>query len=249
MPYVLEPLGLTLTPRPELELIGAVILAAMFIFTRPLRQRFVKSERAADSLFAGMAAAYVFLVLMPELDEIHEHVGQRIYLLVLVAFVVIYGMEHAAHVIPRLQGVKGQESTLLWLRSVMLWCYGFLFLLTIPDLVEADLALYLFTLAVGAVAVAFKSYEVSEHYPGVYQRYGRWAVATGPIVGGAVDVSIIEPAGVFVDTLTAFVAGFIMLLAFTGAMMDHNRTRFGSFIAGAGLYIAVFVTRSIVTGA
>jgi hypothetical protein len=248
MVHALEPLGVELTAHPELELIGAVVLAGMFIFTRPLRKRFVKSELVADSLFAGMAAAYVFLVLMPEIDDIHAEIGERIYLLVLLAFVLIYGMEHAAHVLPGLRGAKGEETALLWVRSVMLWCYGFLFLLTIPDVVEADLALYLFTLAVGAVAIAFKSHEVSEHYPAVYQRYGRWVIATGPVVGGAVDVSIIEPAGVFVDTLTAFVAGFIMLLAFTGALMDHNRTRFGSFIAGSSVYVAVFVVRSIVTG-
>ena len=231
-----------------LDVLGAIVLAALFIFTRPLRKRLVHRERYADSLFAGMASAYVFLVLMPELDVLHQQLGGRTYILVLASFIAIYGMEHAAHVLPRLRGIQGQEAALLWMRVAMLWCYGFLFVLTIPDVVTADIALYLFTMAVGALAVAFKSYEVSEHHPAVYQHYGRWAVATGPIAGGAVDLFVVAPSGLLVDALTALVAGFVMLLAFTGAMMDHNRTRYRSFILGAALYVVVFVVRSVVMG-
>ena len=40
--------------------------------------------------------------------------------------------------------------------------------------------------------MAFKSYEASEHHPRVYQRYGRWVVATGPITGGAVDLFAVD---------------------------------------------------------
>jgi hypothetical protein len=249
MSNTLAALALDNTERPELEVVGAVILASLFIFTRALRARLVKSDRAADSLFAGMASAYVFLVLMPELDKLQVNLGGRTYILVLASFVFIYGVEHAAHVVPQLRGDKGEEVVLLWMRGAMLWGYGFLFLLTVPDLVEADLALYFSTLAVGALAIAFKSYEVSEHYPRGYQRYGRWAVATGPIIGATVDLFTIDPSGLFVDLLTAYVAGFIMLLAFTGALLDHNRTRYTSFILGAGIYVAVFVARYAVVGA
>jgi hypothetical protein len=249
MTYLLAATGHGHTTRPELEMLGALILAALFVFTRTLRVRLVRSERTADSLFAGMASAYVFLVLMPELDVLHEHLGGRTYMLVLGSFVGIYGVEHAAHVIPRLRGQAGEELVLLWIRAAMLWGYGFLFLLTIPDLVEADLWLYFFSLSVGAVAVAFKSYEVSEHHPRVYQRYGRWAIATGPLIGGAVDLASVVPDGLFVDLLTAYVAGFIMLLAFTGALLDHTRTRYGAFVVGASIYVGVFVAKVVVLGA
>jgi hypothetical protein len=246
MTSLLAAIELDRAERPGLELLGGVVLAALFIFTRPLRRRLVHSERAADSLFGGMAAAYVFLVLLAELDELHVELGDRGYILVLGSFVAIYGLEHAAHVIPRLQGKHGEELVLLWLRAAMLWCYGFLFLLTIPDVVEKELGLYLLTLAVGALAVAFKSYEVSEHHPRVYQRWARWVVATGPLAGAGIDLLAVEPSPVLLDLLITFVAGFIMLLAFTGSALDHTRTQYTYFIGGVGIYVVVFVTRMMV---
>lgn len=248
MAPLLAAIGPDRAERPELVLLGAVVLAGLFVFTRPLRERLVRSERAADSLFAGMASTYVFLVLIPELDVIHEHLGDRGYLLVLGSFIAIYGVEHAAHVSPRLRGGEGEELVLLWMRAAMLWGYGFLFLLTVPEVVEADLGFYVFTLGVGALAVAFKSYEVSEHHPRAYQRYGRWVVATGPVAGGLIDLSPVGLSHLFLDVLVAFVAGFIMLLAFTGALLDHNRTKFGMFTVGAGIYVAAFVGRFLVLG-
>jgi hypothetical protein len=245
---VLVATGLDRIERPELELLGAAFLGLLLIFTRDLRLRLVKSERAADSLFAGMASAYVFLVLMPELDSLHELLGGRAYVLVLASFAGIYGVEHAAHVVPRLRGDEGEELLLLWMRSAMLWGYGFLFMLAIPELVEADLWLYFVSLSVGALAVAFKSYEVSEHHPRVYQRYGRWVIATGPLIGVAVDLLGLDLSGLFVDLLTAYVAGFIMLLAFTGAVLDHQRTRYGFFVVGASIYVGVFVARYVFLG-
>lgn len=248
MALPLAAIALDRAARPGLVLLGAIVLAALFVFTRPVRERLVTSERSADSLFAGMASAYVFLILIPELDVLHEHLGDRGYLLVLASFIAIYGAEHAAHVVPRLGGGEGEELVLLWMRAAMLWSYGFLFLLTVPEVVEADLGFYVFTLAVGALAVAFKSYEVSEHHPRVYQRYGRWVIATGPVAGGLVDLLTVELNDLFVDVLIAFVAGFIMLLAFTGALLDHNRTRFGFFAVGAGIYVVAFVGSVVVLG-
>jgi hypothetical protein len=234
--------------RPQLVILGALALSALFVFTRPLRRRLVRSERAADSLFGGMAAAYVFLILLAEIDALHDELGGRGYMLVLASFVTIYGLEHAAHVLPRLRGAAGEESFLLWLRAGLLWCYGFLFLLTIPEVVEADLGLFLLTLSVGAVAVAFKSYEVSEHHPRAYQRSARWVIATGPIIGGLVDLLAAEPSDLLVDVLVTFVAGFLMLLALTGTALDHGRVQFQFFITGVGLYVGVFVARSAVLG-
>jgi hypothetical protein len=208
----------------------------------------VKSERVADSLFAGMASAYVFLVLMPELDTLQERLGGRAYVVVLASFAAIYGVEHAAHVVPRLRAAKGEELLLLWMRAAMLWGYGFLFMLAIPEVVEADLWLYILSLSVGALAVAFKSYEVSEHHPRVYQRYGRWVIATGPVVGVSIDLLGVDLSALFIDLLTAYVAGFIMLLAFTGAVLDHQRTRYVFFVVGTGIYVAVFVARYVLLG-
>lgn len=246
---LLAAIGLDRIERPELELLGAVLLSSLFIFTRTLRVRLVRSDRVADSLFAGMASAYVFLVLMPELDTLHEHLGGRAYVVVLASFATIYGVEHAAHVIPRLRGEKGQELVLLWMRAAMLWGYGFLFMLAIPELVEADLVLYFISLAVGALAVAFKSFEVSEHHPQAYQRYGRWVIATGPLAAVTVDLLGLDLSTLFIDLLTAYVAGFIMLLAFTGATLDHQRTRYAFFVVGAGIYVGTFVARYVFLGA
>jgi hypothetical protein len=118
---------------------------------------------------ASVNACGVFLILLAEIDALHDHLGGRGYMLVLASFVAIYGVAHGAHVIPRPRGAEGEESFLLWVRAAMLWSFGFLFLLTIPEMVEADVALYLLTLTVGALAVAFKSYEVSVGlYVGVF---------------------------------------------------------------------------------
>jgi hypothetical protein len=73
-------------------------------------------------------------------------------------------------------------------------------------------------------------------------------IATGPVVGVAVDLLAVDLSAVYIDLLTAYVAAFIMLLAFTGAVLDHQRTKYGFFVFGATIYVGVFVARYLLLG-
>lgn len=80
-----------------LIVVGATLIVLLQVFVRPWRQKLFHSEVVADSAIAGLATAYVFVVLLPELETGHEIIGDYIFLIVLAGFVTLYGLEHVAH--------------------------------------------------------------------------------------------------------------------------------------------------------
>ncbi|MFT5322436.1 MAG: hypothetical protein ACI8P0_000271 [Planctomycetaceae bacterium] len=70
----------------------ALFLAATH-FAAPALRRFIEANEAkVSSIGGGMAASYVFIHLMGELDEGLELVGDRIHLFVLFGFISYYGV-------------------------------------------------------------------------------------------------------------------------------------------------------------
>lgn len=67
------------------------LIICLIHFLAPLYMPWVKKNDAIINSFAGgMAVAYVFGYLLPEIDAGHEKVGDLIYLIILVGFILYY---------------------------------------------------------------------------------------------------------------------------------------------------------------
>ena len=74
-------------------LIFSLIIAACHIFAPQLFRLLKKREAFVGSFGGGMAVAYVFVVLLPELDKGHELLGRFIFFLALISFILFYGLQ------------------------------------------------------------------------------------------------------------------------------------------------------------
>lgn len=119
-------------------LLVAAVLAATHITAPFFRKVIERHEEQVSSFGGGMAAGYVFLHLMSELDIGHELVGRRIHLFVLAGFVLYYGLEF------RLEKKKqrtedGQTDSLACFTHVAFgWVYSWLIIYSFPETLQQE---------------------------------------------------------------------------------------------------------------
>lgn len=82
------------TEALDWALVVALCLAGTH-FSAPMLRRFIETREAKiSSIGGGMAASYVFIHLMSELDEGGDLVGSKIHHFVLFGFIIYYGIEY-----------------------------------------------------------------------------------------------------------------------------------------------------------
>ena len=130
-------------------LILAIVFAACH-FVAPWAFQLRERSRAAVSSFAGgLAASYVFLHLIPEIDKgSHHMVGERIYFFMLVGLASLYGIELFIH---RSHSRAAAPGPRLALHATLAAIYSFLLVLTLSEQLPAS----------AAMTVVFAGYAVS----------------------------------------------------------------------------------------
>lgn len=231
-----------------LIVLGALLLALLHLFVRPLRRRLMHSDVVGDSAIAGLSTAYVFVVLLPELEPGHDIVGDYIFLIVLAGFITLYGLEQRAHRRAARWGSGTEDVQVFWLLAGVQWCTGFLFVVTWPNVLHERPTFFLLTVVGPALGLALHGYQLSERDPALHGRWGRWALASGPLVGAAFDSIWHETDEAVLDLLVAFLAGLVLFAAIAKETYEHERTRFLPFMAGVSAYVAIFLTRPLHPG-
>lgn len=230
----------------EAEVAALVILAAVMVATihlfAPQLHRLFRSETIARSVLAGLSAAYVFVILLPELDDSHEHVGDLIFAVVLVGFVLLYGIEHAAKRLDQATGDDRGQRGMYWVRTGMVGLTTFLFVLTVPDHLQDRPSHFTLMTGGAALGLIIHSWEVSEVEPLLHRRAGRWLLVGAAAAGAIVDLFVAPAPEVVLDLLTALLAGFMLLGAMLSTNLDPTRTRFTPFLIGTAVYLVIFVT-------
>lgn len=198
------------------------------------------------SAAAGVSVAYVFVDLLPELaaqnqvlreaaGESMQFAEQRIYVLALMSFVVMYGLEHlvlARHEQRRHAVEHGQRDAIYWLHLIGFAAYGALIGSLLVEREERgllSLALYTFAMAVHFVVV---NHSLSEEHGELYRRHGHWVLAASVLIGWA--LGRIEPLtdAVFAR-LFALLAGGVVITSLRAELPDDRRGRFWPFCISA----------------
>ena len=216
------------------------------------------------SFAGGVAVAYVFVHLLPEL---HRHQGRieerlegdgllafleaHVYLLALLGLVVFYGLERlvrssSSSSSPRRSsspaaGARGPAGRNVFDIHVVAYglynaLVGYL-LLHREDPGWHGFAFY-------AVAMGFhflvNDRGLEADHGHLYRTYGRWLLAAAALAGWA--------AGVFLDidrlalsTLFAFLAGGVILNVLKEELPEERESRFSAFAAGAFLYAVLLL--------
>ncbi len=218
-------------------------------------------QRAIGSFAGGLAVAYVFLHLLPELAEGAESVGEvlsdvvdvtplldlAIFLLALAGFAVLYGLERLAARSGSPRGRSAGESAevepppaVYWLHLSTFAVYNGLITYTMPLRFRTGVAFaLLFAVAMGLHFV-LTDRGLGEHYPRRFRRTGRF-VLSGALLVGWLAAAVAAPTSTLVVVLlTAVLGGGILLNVFKEELPNvDRRSSYPWFLGGLVLYAAL----------
>jgi hypothetical protein len=206
------------------------------------------------SAAAGISVAYIFVDVLPELEFQREVVvkaaegaellfaEQRIYLLALLSFVVIYGLEHMVLVTRearRTTVAAGKADAVYWIQLAGYVAYSALIGYLVVDRAERGalaLGVYAFAMSVHFLIV---DHALAEAHGRAYASRGRWLLAASVLVGWSIAVAT-PLSELLVARLFAVLAGGVVITSLRAELPDDREGRFWPFCLGAVIF-AVFL--------
>jgi len=237
-------------PVALLPAVLSLALASVHVLTRsaPLLSRL--SEGGLLSFGGGVSVAYVFVHVLPEIDEFHGPVERHpmlplpserdVYLVVLIGFVTFYGLERLAR-----QSAAESDDDLPTPRvfRVHVASYGAYNAIAGYLLVHQETPgvgnLLLFALALGTHFL-LNDVTLEAQHEAAYHRRGRWVLAAAVLAGTAVGFRT-ELARSTLGLLFAFLAGGIVLNVVREEVPSDRRSKFLPFVAGPAFYTVVLL--------
>jgi len=204
------------------------VVAAAFALVHllsPLAARRIANIRGMASFSGGMAVAYVFLHLVPELDEGHELVGERIYFVALLGFTLLYGVRH------RLSRRPDARSAHYAVHTAIGAVYTGLLVFTLGNQLPETVPLTIvFVLSIGMHLLGGDIGSL-EDFGDRFRNQSRYVLAAAAAFGYVLSL-VREPHEMAVDVLTAILAGFMLFTIFREELPDIGKARFRAFLLG-----------------
>jgi hypothetical protein len=229
----------------------AVGLAALHVAAPHIRRIPGVPESATGSFAGGLAVAYVFLHLLPEIAAGDEAVGEAlsdvvrptpllelvIFLVALTGFTVFFGLERLAERSSGAAGEPGVGIYRLHLSSFLVYNALITYTMALRLRTGVVFAL-LFAVAMGLHFV-LTDRGLEERHPRRFARRGRYALAAALLVGWGLSVLFAPTSTVVVGLLTALLGGAVLLNVFKHEIPPAPRSRFRWFLGGLVLYSAL----------
>jgi len=215
----------------------ALVLAGVHLLSPAVSRSLERRLHAFTSFSGGLAVAYVFLHLLPELDEGREVVGSRIYFLALLGFVLFYGVEYWIHRSGRAEPHRAHFRLYMSIEALYTALIVFTLGQQLPDTIGLTVV---FTVSLGLHLLGGDIGSL-ETFGEAFRTRGRYVLAGAALVGHAMAV-VREPHEVATDIVTAVLAGFFLFNVFQEELPDIPKARLGAFVAGITSF---FVMREI----
>jgi predicted membrane channel-forming protein YqfA (hemolysin III family) len=224
----------------ELTFVVAIAFGAIHIFYDRLHHLLYKEERIAISFGGGMAIAYIFLHLLPELEKGEQDVGSPIHFITLLGFLLFYGMQRFAWSVSKNEASKSGDLV-FYIQLGFSSVYNFLLIYAIPELFETNLLfVFLYVVAIG-FHLMHNDHSLGEKYHHQFNSWGRYVLLGAVAVGLAIDI-FAEPANELVaDVLTAMLAGSLLFNVFQEELPEPEHTSFRWFVAGVVVYVILLL--------
>lgn len=207
------------------------------------------------SFSGGIAVAYVFLHVLPDLIEHNEVLVQAtgvgewladriVYLVALIGLAVFYGLElqvRASRRSRRGQGEADRPHDVVF--AVHIGAFAVYNLLIGYLLLHREVAGY-WSLALYAAALGLhflsSDYGLYLHHRERYQGYGRWVMA-GAVLGGWLLGLLLDLPEAAISLIFAFLAGSIVLNVIKEELPEERGSRLMPFAAGLAVYAVVIL--------
>lgn len=239
------------------SLAAAIVLAIAYATGRRFDVHGTASgiwSRRWVSAAAGVSVAYVFVDLLPELAEQNKAIvaaaggetalfaEQRVYILVLISFVLLYGIQYVVLAAHEKAGEHEPEPGFDALYALHLGGYALYSALIGYLLIERSawpLALALYTVAM-ALHFLIVDHALVEEHGQKYVRWGRWILA-GSVLAGWVIGELTPLSEANFARLFAVLAGGVVITSLRSELPDQRRGEFLPFCLGAMLFALVLL--------
>jgi hypothetical protein len=199
------------------------------------------------SAAGGVAVAYVFVHLLPELARAERHVGDvrgaaRLgYVIALAGLAVFYGLERLALRSRRSEDrADDTDGGVFWVHTGSFALYNALIgYLLVHRYGEGIAALLVFALAMG-VHFLVNDVALHEHHGDRYLRRGRWVLAGAVLLGWGAGAAVELPEAAL-GGVVAFLAGGIVLNVLKEELPEEREGRFAPLALGMAAYTALLL--------
>lgn len=241
--------------RETAALIAALALVGVHLYSGRLRFLGGVPRSGWLSAFGGIAVAYVFVHLLPELARGQRTVDEQIesgralgflehhvYLVALLGLALFYYVEKASlesrHARREATGEDqaGPASFRLSIASFAAYNVLIGYLLLRGEFAGLG-ALVLYTLALG-VHFVVNDFGLVEHHKEGYEDAGRYVLSAAVLVGWLIGVFAEIPEAA-IAVIIAFIGGGVVLNVLKEELPGERRARFLPFAAGAAGYAAL----------
>jgi hypothetical protein len=235
-------------------LLAALLFAMIFVLGWRLHR--ARTPRAVLSLGAGATASYVFVRMLPELDEarmafVAASAGRalpapelRVYTAALLGFILFYGLENL--VAWSRQRPEPEDSGRAWSSPVFLMHVGgfalYAWLVTylmVRGISDTPLPIALYAIAMGLHFIGVDHSLLREH-GAAYMRVGRFVLSGAVLAGWSVAImtELSRPA---IITMLGLISGGVVMNSMNMELPTEKDGRFWPFVTGAAAYTALLL--------
>lgn len=236
-------------------ILATLILALAYILGYRLRLRESLHPRRWLSFGAGVAVAYVFVELLPELAEYQDRflaataqqallfAERRVFLAALIGFVLYYGLENfvAWSRAKRVSRDEKSQAPLVYRLHVGGFAaYSALIgYVLVREPKPEPLALAFYTVAMFLHFLGI-DHSLDHEYGRVYQRRGKWFLAAVTAAGCIVGILLKIPDR-YLATMMGFIAGGVVVNSMVMELPKEKEGRFWAFCVGAFFYSVILM--------
>lgn len=229
--------------------IATAVLSVLHMLVPAFRERIGSvADGVVASIGGGIASAYVFVHLLPELargnTEVAEVLGQHVevtelgevllFLVAFAGFLLLYGLDHWAE-------RSGGESSVFAVHLGVFALYNGLITYALPTRFRTGVgAAVLFVLAM-AVHFVLSDRGLAEHYGERFARTGRVVLVGALVVGYLLAWAFAPTSTTVVSVLLAMLGGFVLYNVFSDELPGDRRLRFPVFAGSATAYAVILV--------
>ena len=226
--------------------VSVLFLTSVHLFEPQVFKFKLKPRSRWLSLAGGLSVAYIFVHLLPELNEKQETLAEYfgspelfqaleepIYFMALLGLLFFYGVEKAArsgstsHL-----SVVNAGSSVFWIHISAFGLYNIIvgyLLVHRLDHTVLGLIFYLISMALHFVV---NDFGLIAHHQKLYEEKGRLLLATAPMLGWMLGLTVNLHESV-IALLFSFLAGGVILNVLKEELPDERESSFPSFLIGA----------------
>lgn len=229
---------------------AAILFALIFLFGSKIHITKVKHHRALLSFAAGVAIAYVFVHLLPELSRASDVfvktsryssillASYHVYIAAMIGFMLFFGLDYMAK--RSLKDVSQNTKPTIFSThiigfAVYVWLVTYLM---IRGISEEPISITLYAIAMGLHFCSI-DHELYREHATIYTRYGKYILAIAALLGWAIGFFIELPKPIII-TLLGVISGGIITNSMVAELPRNQTGKFIPFLFG-GIFYSVLL--------